>query len=178
MRKLTLLLIVVFLLLATACSPQEQSTDPDPIIYEINKTMYCTSFLYHPQLGHRANVSYEIDLCASVSDYAAAEDLIDISFVTPSTTWREAIDFTIIPGENSWPYFCAIGGLYYPEENSYYPYVLALDPKQEYLIFKENGNTGACTVASANPNADPLDILEYFEDFLVAYSYGYYVIPE
>lgn len=179
MRKMTLFLslVMVFLLLATACTPQGQPTDPDPIVYEINKMMYCTVFKYNPKDGHRYLRAYEMDLRCTVTDYTDKEDLIDISFEVPSTTWREAKDFTLIPGEDSFPYFCASGGLYYPEDNSLFPHVLALDPKQEYMIFKENANTGNCTVASSDPNADPWEILEYFEDFLVAYSYGY-VIPK
>ena len=177
MRKLTQLLIALFLLLTTACAPQEQPTDPDPIVYEMNKTMYASSFSYNPGYGHRYNGSYELDLRATVSDYADAEDTIDISFVTPSTTWREAKDFKIVSADESWPYFCAVGSLYYPEENSAWPYALALDPVKGYMIFKENGNTGGCTVASSDPNADPWEILKYFEDFLLTYSYGY-VMPE
>lgn len=177
MRKMTLFLscIMAFLLLVTACTPQGQPTDPDPIVHEINKPMYCTIFKYNPTTGHRYLSAYEMDLRCTVTEYTDQENQIDISFEAIGRAWDKAKDFKIVPGEASWPYFCATGYLYYSEDNSSDPYVLALDPEKEYMIFKSNGNTGNCTVASSDPSVNPWEILEYFEDFLVKYSYGYVI---
>ena len=154
-----------------ACgSSQSTTTPPDsnPVVQELDKTMYFTSLSESGQ----ATASYQAHVNVTLTDQNANTIDVHIDRTDGSSLGidNENEPFVITMEYENLPYYCAIGHIYDPTTDGWFPYVLAVDFENELLILKENSNITSCTVASADADTPPLQIREYFQRFIELFA--------
>lgn len=170
MKRVCILLLCIALCIGfCGCGQDKQESNNSEEPLQLDCKMYFTR-MYD---GETVLDSYEADLQATVTDHAEGKDTLDLYIDFPdSVDWtfdHENVHFTISQEDQGLSYYCAYGELYDKTVGGVFPIVLAIDFEQGYFIFKVNGNTDACTIATADPDVDPKEVHDHFQKFLELY---------
>lgn len=136
---------------------------------EINWTLYG---IWITPFG-RTGTETELSVSGKVTLGEDGEDIMELSIIfpdefdyaytNPTTYTSQSRKYTKLP------YCVSMVFSYAKWQNDIFFSYFALCPEKEYMIFRWDETPDRYLVASTNPDADPQEILEYFQGFIEYY---------
>lgn len=180
-RMIALCLVIAMLFCFAGCDTQPatsdtQPTQDSPIEHKLDSTMYFTQIA--PADGEIIT-SFEADVKLVITENPDGSCSFDCTMPLSDDSFYDFAHpdntFEVQHTDQNLPYYCAKARIYMPATNGFTFYDFAVDTEKGYLIFKLSlaGNLEHYyVVASSDPNAEPLEIAEYFSAFFQLYDYS------